>query len=551
MLRYLSTVFLILGLGLPALAKDEPASAFGEVIDVRVVNVEVVVTDRQGNRVPDLTPADFELRVDGEAVPIEFFTEIREGSAIKREGAPSGPQTAPGLTEGEPVGTSYLVFVDDYFPLARDRNAVLLALKDQVSLLEPEDRMAVAAFDGKRLEMLSTWTQSKAQMNRTLDRAMGRRTVSYLYTKESEVAGDQAAELDVAILDPTTGQPLDAEFSYDEVNARRYVDRMEIQLDKMAAAVNGTLRAFANPPGRKVMLLLSGGWPYSPIRYFLPEVEGPLTDYGVDHGPPTFRRIFETANRVGYTLYPIDVALERKPPVSAADASVPTVDQRLPSIAPEDELHSTLQILAKETGGQALLDNARFSALERIASDTRSYYWMGFSPTWKENDSSHKIKLKALRPGLRVRSREGFQDFSRKTAISYQVESALLMGFLPGSDPLKVQLGSSGKERRGRVEVPITVTIPMDAITMIPHRGEYVAELDLRISVLDESGDRNEMPVIPVRLAGPEPPQPGQHAVYETAVKLRAEDHDLVIALYDPAGDRMLSTVEKFRFTKR
>ena len=32
-------------------APEEPASIFGETIDVRVVNVEVVVTDRQGNRV--------------------------------------------------------------------------------------------------------------------------------------------------------------------------------------------------------------------------------------------------------------------------------------------------------------------------------------------------------------------------------------------------------------------------------------------------------------------------------------------------------------------
>ncbi|MFY9825785.1 MAG: hypothetical protein WAM82_30705, partial [Thermoanaerobaculia bacterium] len=41
------------------------SSSFGESIDVRVVNVEAVVTNRKGGRVPGLTAADFRLLVDG------------------------------------------------------------------------------------------------------------------------------------------------------------------------------------------------------------------------------------------------------------------------------------------------------------------------------------------------------------------------------------------------------------------------------------------------------------------------------------------------------
>ena len=537
------------GLALSAPGQPDEESVFGEVIDVRVVNVEVVATDRQGNRIPGLTPEDFRLIVDGKDVPIEFFTEVREGAAVKTPAA--GAPAAPGLTEGEPVGTSYLVFVDDFFPLARDRNRVLRSLEESVSLLGENDRMAVVAFNGRRLEMLSTWTESKTEMSRALQRAAGRRVAAYNYRDRVERASDEAAELDSSTIDPETGVVLDEGVSRSETSVRRYVDRFEDHLEKMATAVNGSLRAFAKPPGRKVMVLLSGGWPNSPVRYVLNEDEGPITDFGIDRGPRIFRSIFETANRVGYTLYPVDVALERAPPVTAASGEVPLVDQAVTGITREAELHATLQILAQETGGRAMLDQARFSALDRVVSDTRSYYWLGFTPNWKGNDSSHKIKLKPNRPGLRIRAREGFQDFSRETAISYQVESALLMGFLPGSRPLEVTLGANGKQRRGRVDVPLSVSIPMDAVTMIPHRGQYVAELNLRISALDESGDRNEMPVIPVRLAGPEPPKPGQHALYETTVRLRAEDHDLVIAIYDAGSDRMLSTVEKFRFTKR
>ena len=64
--RPLAGSILILGLSLAAASQSpEP---FGEVIDVRVVNVEVVVTDRDGNRVAGLQPGDFRLRVDGEVL---------------------------------------------------------------------------------------------------------------------------------------------------------------------------------------------------------------------------------------------------------------------------------------------------------------------------------------------------------------------------------------------------------------------------------------------------------------------------------------------------
>ena len=56
----------------PVAAQEAPP-AFGERVEVEVVNVDVVVTDASGRRITDLIREDFRLEVDGKAVPIDYF----------------------------------------------------------------------------------------------------------------------------------------------------------------------------------------------------------------------------------------------------------------------------------------------------------------------------------------------------------------------------------------------------------------------------------------------------------------------------------------------
>ena len=56
----------------PVAAQEAPP-AFGERVEVEVVNVDVVVTDASGRRITDLIREDFRLEVDGKVVPIDYF----------------------------------------------------------------------------------------------------------------------------------------------------------------------------------------------------------------------------------------------------------------------------------------------------------------------------------------------------------------------------------------------------------------------------------------------------------------------------------------------
>lgn len=548
---------------------QEPSRTFGERIEVRVVNVEAVVVDGEGRRVSGLGAGDFRLRVDGREVPIEFFSEIAAGRAVEAGeapvagGKPAGTAPPAGIEPGEPVGTSFLVFIDDYLTFRpSDRNLVLDRLRDDLQHLGPGDRMAMVSFDGRDLDLLTNWTGSRAELERAIEAAkarapLGLRTRALVRDGDQDRLGagpegpragteDPIGDAGPQGLTDGRGLPLDL-----CARIRRYEERIH----RVVLGATSTLRSFARPPGRRVMLLLSGGWPQS-VRDVLGGGElGPAAS-GTCHqeGPRLYQPIYATANLLGYTLYPVSLLGPSAGGLSAAEggtsvalenpsAGGATFGAESDTLDPEFERRATLERLAAETGGQALVGSGRLTALERVVEDTRSYYWIGFTPKWQGDDKEHDVDLQITRPGFKVRSREGFQDLSRSTEVTFMVESALLFGNLPGALPLKVRLGPSGKGKRP--QVPVEVEIPMDAVTMIPEGDHFVAELELRVAVLDVSGDQSEIAVIPVRLAGPKPP-PGSHAVYATAVKLRREPHDVVISLYDPLTDTLMVAKQRF-----
>ena len=297
-----AVLLVLLAVSLPALAQ---------------VDVEAVVTDREGNRVRGLSAGDFRLLVDGVEVPVERFAEVAEGT----------------------MGRSYLVFVDDSLSIAVQRNLVLWELERDLDRLGPGDRMAIVAFDGERLHPLADWTGDREALAAALAEAR-KRPASESLTRSATWVADAAA---------------------------------------------AAMRSISPAPGRKAMLALSGGWPAG-----------------------SSLQLVRDANRLGYTLYPVDVpALER-----AAGTET----------TPED----TLLSLAEATGGQAALASNRLDALERAEEDTRSYYLLGISPVWQADDRDHRIELEVRRPGLDVRARDGFPDLSPATLAEMETEDLLL-----------------------------------------------------------------------------------------------------------------------------
>lgn len=543
----------------PAQQDDLPA-VFSEVIDVRVVNIEVVVTDRQGARIHGLKASDFELLVDGEPTPIDYFTEIVEGVA---RSSPGGDVAGvPSLDPDTPVGTSFLLFIDDFFSIQRDRNRVLDRLEKDLAQLGPEDRVAAVAFDGKAVTMLTTWTSSPTRLAEALQLARRRRTrglmrMAELRTNDQERSGQAELRAIANRFIEEGGIQAPEETLRNSLRGTelQYATTLESQLERSVLAAVATLRSFANRPGRKVMLLLAGGWPQSPALYTVASGGVSIKDLGASadtrlmsqdalYGP-----LVSAANLIGYTLYPVDVPGFR--PEFALDASVgfnsnAATDPAAGSGAfQQRELlhHDTLQVLARATGGLPMINASRDTALADVVADTRSYYWFGFEPLRLEDDSAHAVDVRLVGyPDYRVRSREGYVDMSRGAEITMMVEGSLLFGNPPSASPLGVRFGRPQRRGLGKMLAPVAVVIPLDDVTLLPVNGVWQNELELRVTVMDNHGNRSETPVEKIRIAGDREPQPGQYFTYETTLELRRREHTFVIAVYDPLTGAILSS---------
>ena len=484
-------MLIALALALAAETTPPELPVIGETIDVRVVNVEVVAT-ADGELVRGLTSADFRLLVDGRETPIEFFTEVAEGSSVPSAArAPDAP--------AEAVSRSYLVFVDESFAVAERRNAVLEKLEADLGLLGPQDRMSVLAFNGSTIEVLSPWTSDRAALAAVLRQArqrdaLGNKALALHRSLETDAHLAEWGASDAGLDAKEIAQLLETLDSRVSPEART-------QLGKTAIAMAGTLRGFEVPPGRKVMLLLSGGWSLA----VAPQLFGPVVN---------------AANQLGYTLYPVDVA------------------------SPTSQYLRLLDTVAKQTGGR-VVTSVKQEVFRQVVADSGTYYWLGFTPSWQGNDRSHSIRVESKRPGVAVRARAGFPDLSKRTENARKAESVLLFGGDRDDRRLKVLLGEAKPRGRREIELPVTLGVPVEALALTPSGRGYVAEAPLAVAALDEQGGRTEMPQAKLRVTIREIPQAGGLARFQTTLRLRRAPQRLVFTVRDEVnGDTMWEEVE-------
>ncbi len=479
---------------------------FTEVVDVNVVNVEVYVTDKTGQRILGLTESDFELRVDRKSVPISNFYTVQEGRAVD-DGAPE-----PSRGESEPAPRGRLL-VEEVPP---EQRLHLVIYVDNINI-DPLQRNRlfthVRAFLGRHLGpadevMLVSYDRS---LNKRLPFTSDSRLVSETLFELETLSGHAAratnerSDLLDQIYEEANPDPRDQIVARVSAHAQAASNDLEFTIDALKEIVED----LAGLPGRKAVLYLSSGLAMRPgedLFYAMQErwedSRYLLAAHRYD-ASGRFQQLTARANAHRVTFYAVDAAGLRLHTYNDASNSGPTGGVAIDE-AHFANLQSPLQLMAEETGGLAIINTSRFlPMLERVAADFGTYYSLGFIPAQGDN-RYRKIEVNVRgRKGLTVRHREGYRNKPAGARMTASTLAALRYGYEKNDLGLEVEIGRGTPEEKDYFLVPVVVRIPMAELGFLPQQGIHRGRLRLYVAAHGTEGDSSSVQEVPVPIEIP------------------------------------------------
>ncbi|HVG86833.1 MAG TPA: VWA domain-containing protein [Vicinamibacterales bacterium] len=375
---------------------------------INFVRVDVIVTDKQGNPLTDLTQADFEVFEDGKPQTVETF------KLVKVE------MTAPGYTsrtirtrEDEEVAASdesariFVFFLDDYNVRLGNSMAARKPVADFIrTQLSPNDLVAVM-YPLTPLDAV-VLTRNHEGVVRVIERFEGRK---FRYEPRNDIEQRYAQQ-------PT-----------------EIVERIRRQVS-LSALKALSVKLGALREGRKAIILLSEGY----TAMLPPQMRDAMAGFtGLGNpaaGNPLagennlaeerarnmaefdlqseLQNVFDAANRSNTAIYAVD-------PRGLSTGEFDIQDNIGPRLS-QDALRSTmatLQVLAENTDGRAIVNrNDLAKGMEQIVRDSSAYYLVGYSSTQAPQDGKfHPIRVRIKRPGVQVRARKGYWALSADETV--------------------------------------------------------------------------------------------------------------------------------------
>ena len=446
-MKQLVTVLLAIALGLGVLGRTGGQTPQDDVIRVRSneVRLDIVVKDKKGRPVKDLTANDFEVLEDGIPQKIASFRFVNREGAPEANASPapgesnvgSQPPASPNLSARTTPGVIALVF-DRLSPEAR-------ALSKKAGLAYAMEGMAGGDFTGVfridlSLNTVQPFTDNAELVRAAVESATGATGSTYASSAQrtrdiadrgsavdrlidsaqsaASSAGMSGDNSGAAAAGQAAGQAAAAQKLLEmESNILQQFDALERDQQGFAT-INGLL-AVINPmrnlPGRKTIIFFS---------------EGIALPTSVQ---TKFPSVISAANRANVSIYTIDAAGLRTESGTAESARElnSIVAQRLgnqargsdrmssgpymKSLERNEELlrfdpRSGLGQLADQTGGFLIHDtNDLANGVRRINDDMHGYYMVTYVPKNEDyNGKFRQINVKLTKASLDVQTRKGY-----------------------------------------------------------------------------------------------------------------------------------------------
>jgi VWFA-related protein len=470
-----------------------------ENIDVRVINIDVVVTDRKGNPILGLKREDFEIFENSVPKAISNFYAVENSLPTVQEAEeqlPAPTAAKPTIVRKDEVPDNLkrrIIFYVDNLSLAPfNRNRVFKQMKDFVTtVMRPGDEAMVATFN-RSMKVRQGFTKDPVQVQQQLDiiageSAMG--SMNYSERKQTEDRIRQAQGPNEAM-----------------ATARSYAQSVEHDLRQSAASINALMSTLAGVEGKKVLVLTTEGFPIQPGRemfQFVDEISreknwqatGTIIEGMSFDSSSLIQGIAKTANANGITMYTIHAAGLTGGTEFSAENSAPTPVSV--SLAAQSNTTDSVRIMADMTGGLASVQTNNFQdAFRKIERDLENYYSLGYRASTERVDRQRYVSVRLKNNPNRyiVRSRQTFVEKSAYAEMNDRVIANLLYKTKANDLNILVRTGAPVAVEDGLYRVPIEIHIPMDSLTLLPQgETDFAGGFDVYVAVADKNNDMSDV----------------------------------------------------------
>ncbi len=472
----------------------------------RLVEVTVVVQDKNGNPITGLQQRDFVLTDEGKPQAIALFAmeDARTLAAAPPAPRPLPPNTfvnRPTQRAGVLPGATVVLIDGLNTPLgnrARVRENMLKFLKQ----LQPDEPVALYALDSK-LRLLQEFTEDPALLIRAFEQYKDRPSAH-----RTEFQPQQAV---------AAGGPFEQSVRISNAFEQRAADfSMEQTVRGTVEAMQAIAHHLAGVHGRKSLVWLSGSFPITAGMDTCQFSPGMFEECGellvkqsesdrLSSLPRENRNFVPLIERAARALSDSDLAVY---PVDARGAlDVWTIDPTLNrpnariqgglekgELQPPERVHGkedTMYALAEQTGGRAFNNHDLATAVRRAVDDGRVTYTLAYYPNHGQWDGKfRRIKVEVRRPGVHLFYRRGY--FATGTAALPPNERTNLLAeeLLNPLDASRLALAAHTDvtEAAGKKYIQAEVQFSPRDVTFVPAAEGWSAAVDLLFVEMKENG---------------------------------------------------------------
>lgn len=442
-----------------------------------LVQVNVIALDKTAQPVLDLTAADFALTDDGHEEKISVLSLEKSDEACPPP-APLPAGTFSNRWEDQPDAPSSVtvVLLDAVNTAVPDQASARQDVADFLRGVQPQDRVAVYAL-GRNLEMLHDFSGDGGALAQSV----------LAYRGEVPTFLDPSPDNTTNRIVPRLAVSAMAQASVDQQEGTTFLERRAFLT---LGAIEGIARYLARLPGRKNLIWVSDGFPFS-LGYDSLRESGPkrpdaaITD--------EIDRLARALNDANLAIYPVDArGLVPNPAFQASQSVVARTGRGTAEIQSEID---TMHEIAERTGGRAYYDtNDIAGALRQAVEDARATYVLGYYPEHVKWDGRfHRIKLTVKRPGVQLRYRLGYfavpDEVPTPEERKARVDAAVWSPF----DDAGVRLTARAHYAEAPAPHALDVEVVADSrdVTLLPRGDRWTGELDVLMVQL--SSDRHNL----------------------------------------------------------